>query len=203
MLKTWYEDKIKNKEIKDKIAIVLTVNNEEIFWPLNNENVLNKINDMFNGDYCFSADELPAIRSDDDTQINISWIDKFKFIILSEYQRKVGQRTHNPSAFFEYRLIDDYSEFEEILTKYQIFTHLDNDNHKTFRDELKHNWLIYAISSKISDQDTLAKMSNYFLNISHIPTNMLSDFCKTFNINIVLYSYDNKGHIIKMNKKNG
>ena len=32
---------------------------------------------------------------------------------------------------------------------------------------------------------------------------MLSDFCKTFNINIVLYSYDNKGHIIKMNKKNG
>ena len=31
---------------------------------------------MFNGDYCFSADELPALRSDDDTQINISWIDK-------------------------------------------------------------------------------------------------------------------------------
>ena len=29
------------------------------------------------------------------------------------------------------------------------------------------------------------------------------DFGKTFNINIVLYSYDNKGHIIKMNKKNG
>ena len=67
MLKTWYEDKIKNKEIKDKIAIVMTVNNEEIFWPMNNENVLNKIDDMFNGDFCFSADELPAIRSDDET----------------------------------------------------------------------------------------------------------------------------------------
>ena len=158
---------------------------------------------MFNGDYCFSADELPALRSDDDTQINISWIDKFKFIIMTDYQRKIGERTHNPSAFFEYRITEEYSEFEEILKKYQIFTHLDNDCHKTFRQELSYNCLIYAIASKISDQDTLAKMSNYFINISHIPTNMLTDFCKTFDINIVLYSYDNKGHIKKSNKKNG
>ena len=33
---------------------------------------------------------------------------------------------------------------------------------------------------------------------------MLTDFCKTFNINIVLYNYDEKsGKSIKMNKKNG
>ena len=51
---------------------------------MNNEHVLNKINDMLNGDYCFSADELPSLRSDDDTQINISWIDKFKFVLVSE-----------------------------------------------------------------------------------------------------------------------
>ena len=31
LLKKWYEDKIKNQEIKDKIAIVMTVNNKEIF----------------------------------------------------------------------------------------------------------------------------------------------------------------------------
>ena len=107
----------------------------------------------------------------------ISWIDKFKFVLLSEYERKTGQRTHNPSALFEYRLTKEYIEFEPILSKYQIFNHLDNDNHKSFREELKHNCLIYALSSKVSDQDTLAKMSNYFLNISHIPTNMLTDFC--------------------------
>ena len=156
-------DKIKNKEIKDKIAIVMTVNNEDIFWPLNNKNVLKKIENMFNGDYCFSADELTALRSDDHTQINISWIDKFKFIIMTDYERKIGERTHSPSAFFEYRITEEYKEFEEILKKYQIFTHLDNNCHKAFRQELSYNCLIYAISSKISDQDTLAKMSNYIL----------------------------------------
>ena len=46
---------------------------------------------MFNGDYCFSADELPALRNNDETQINVSWIDKFRFEIMSEYKRKVGQ----------------------------------------------------------------------------------------------------------------
>ena len=64
--------------------------------------------------------------------------------------------------------------------------------------------MIFALSSKISDQGTLAKMSNYFLNISHIPTNMLTDFCKTFDINIILRIYDEKkGEIRKMNDKNG
>ena len=33
LLKKWYEDKIKNQELKDKIAIVLTVNNEQTYWP--------------------------------------------------------------------------------------------------------------------------------------------------------------------------
>ena len=58
LLKKWHENTIKNKEIKEKLAVVLTVNDEEIFWPINNENVLKKIDDMFNGDYCFSADEI-------------------------------------------------------------------------------------------------------------------------------------------------
>ena len=46
-------------------------------------------------------------------------------------------------------------------------------------------------------------MSNYFVNISHIPSHMLTDFCKTFDLNIVLYSIDEKGRLRKANDKNG
>ena len=118
------------------------------------------------------------------------------------YTTKAGERSHKPSAFFEYRLKHEFNEFEEILSKYQIFTHLDNDKHNGSREELKYNCLIYALSSKISDVDTLAKMSNYFIGISHIPSHMLTDFCKTFNINIVLYTYDEKGVMRTLNTKN-
>ena len=182
-----------NPRLNTKIGIELTVNGETIFWPINNEHVLKKLDQMFNGDFSFSADQLPSLRSDDDTQINITWIDNIRFTELKEIHKKAGERSHKPSAFFEYRLKHEFNEFEEILSKYQIFTHLDNDNHNGSRKELKYNCLIYALSSKISDVDTLAKMSNYFIGISHIPSHMLTDFCKTFNINIVLYTYDEKG----------
>ena len=203
LLKEWFNEKIKSQRLNTKIGIKLTVNGESIYWPVNNEHVLKKLEQMFNGDFSFSADELPTLRSDDDTQINITWIDNIRFTELKEIHKKAGERSHKPSAFFEYRLKHEFNEFEEILSKYQIFTHLDNDNHNGSRKELKYNCLIYALSSKISDVDTLAKMSNYFIGISHIPSHMLTDFCKTFNINIVLYTYDEKGNIRKMNDKNG
>ena len=202
LLKEWFNEKIKSQRLNTKIGIELTVNGETIFWPINNEHVLKKLDQMFNGDFSFSADQLPSLRSDDDTQINITWIDNIRFTELKEIHKKAGERSHKPSAFFEYRLKHEFNEFEEILSKYQIFTHLDNDNHNGSRKELKYNCLIYALSSKISDVDTLAKMSNYFIGISHIPSHMLTDFCKTFNINIVLYTYDEKGVMRTLNTKN-
>ena len=202
-LKQWFEDKIKNIPLNTKIGVVLTVNGEDIFWTLNNEHVMNKLKQMFNGDFSFSSEQLPSLRSDDDTNINITWIDNIKFVIIPEYNKKKGERSNHPSAFFEYRLNDEYNEFEQLLSKYQIFTRLDDDKHKHCREELKYNCLIYALSSKISDVDKLAQMSNYFVNISHIPTNKLTDFCKHFNINIMLYSYNDKGKLDKLNKKNG
>ena len=77
----------------------MTVNNEEIFWPMNHENVLKKIDDMFNDDYCFSADELPSLRSDDDTQINISWRDEFKFKLCHNIRKNRRTNTQPFSIF--------------------------------------------------------------------------------------------------------
>ena len=97
---------------------------------------MKKLDAMFNGDYTFSVDELPTLRSDDDTQIKISWIDKFRFR-MNEQKKKEGERSHHPSAFFEYRLTEEYIEFEEILTRYQIFSHLDNDSHKAQKKRIE------------------------------------------------------------------
>ena len=203
LLKEWFYEKIRNIEFNKKIGIELTVGREKIFWTINNDHVMKKLERMFDGDFSFSADQLPSLRSDDDSEINITWIDNIRFHFLPEYEKKLNERSHKPSAFFEYRLKDEYKEFEEILKRYQIFTHLDDDNHKKCREELRYNCLIYAISSQITNKDTLAKMSNYFVNISHIPSHMLSDFCKTFNINIILYSYNDSNRLRKMNDKNG
>ena len=203
LLKKWYEEKIKTNELNKKIGIEFTVNGHKFFWPLNNEKTLEKINNMFNGSFAYSVDQIPNSISDDETQINITWMDNIRFVLVSEHQKKEGERSHKPSAFFEYRLKPEYKEFEEILSRYQIFTHLDNEQHNKCREELKYNCLIYALKSQIEDKDTLAKMSNYFVNISHIPSHMLTDFCKTFDLNIVLYSIDEKGRLRKANDKNG
>ena len=56
LLKKWYEDTSKSRSIKDKIKIGLTVNNEEIWWTLNSEEVMKKLDALFNGDYTFSVD---------------------------------------------------------------------------------------------------------------------------------------------------
>ena len=221
LLKEWYENVIKNNELNSKIGIEFTVNGHVFLWPLNNERVLQKLDNMFNGQFTYSVDEIPASISDGETQINISWMDNIRFVMISEYKKKQGERTNKASAFFEYRLKHEYNEFENILKRYQIFMHLDNDKHNKCREELKYNCLIYALKQHINikaidenddkakalneflNQDMLAKMSNYFMNISHIPTNMLNEFCKSFNINIVLYAYNDKGRLRKMNDKNG
>ena len=203
LLKEWYEAKIRSNELSKKIGIEFTVSGRTFFWPLHNEKTLEKINNMFNGSFLYSVDDIPSSISDGEAAISLSYMDNIRFILVSEYQKKDNERSHHPSAFFEYRLKDSFSEFEEILSKYQIFTHLDNDKHNKCREELKYNCLVYALKSKISDNDTLAKMSNYFINISHIPSRMLTDFCKTFNISIVLYTIDDKNRLRKANDKNG
>ena len=164
---------------------------------------MRKLENMLNGEFTFSVDRLNTIKSDDDTQLNITWIDSMKFSRLEHYQPRRNERSHHPSAFFEYRIKPEFQEFEPLLKKYQIFTHLDNDRHKGCREELKYNCLIYALQSKITDKDLLGRMSNYFVNISHIPTNMLTDFCKTFDIAITLRSFTKDGKIKIHNSANG
>ena len=211
LLKEWYEKVIKNNELNAKIGIEFTVNGHVFMWPLNSEKVSQKLDNMFNGQFAYSVDEIPASISDGETQVNISWMDNIRFILISNYIKKQGERSNKASAFFEFRLKPEFSEFENILKRYQIFTHLDNDKHTKCREELKYNCLVYALKQhnepnelkEFLNDDTLAKMSNYFMNISHIPTNMLNEFCKSFNINIVLYSYNEKGRLRKMNDKNG
>ena len=203
LLKEWFENVIKKQPLEKKISVEFTVNGEKIFWTINKENVMKKLSQIFNGDFSFNIEQLPSLRSDDDSQISITWMDNICFKVWDNSSKKQGERSHKPSAFFEYRLKKEFAEFEEILSRYQIFTHLDNDKHTKCREELKYNCLIYALKTKIHDKDTLAKMSNYFLGISHIPSHMLNDFCKSFNINIILYSYNENGRLRKMNDKNG
>lgn len=211
LLKEWYEKVIKNNELNTKIGIEFTVNGQKYLWPLNSEKVSQRLDNIFNGQFAYNVDEIPSSISDGEAQINITWMDNIRFIKISDYIKKQGERSNKASAFFEFRLKPEFREFENILKRYQIFTHLDNDKHTKCREELKYNCLVFALKQhnesivrkKFLNDDKLAEMSNYFMNISHIPTNMLNDFCKSFNINIVLYSYNKKGRLRKMNDKNG
>ena len=84
--------------------------------------------------------------------------------------------------------------------------HMDEEgDKKVCRKELRHNCLLHSLSTfGIYSRDTLAKMSNYFVNITHIPTHKLTELCNHFDLNIVLYMHDgNKGKVRIINDKNG
>ena len=99
LLKEWYEAKIRSNELSKKIGIEFTVSGRTFFWPLHNEKTLEKINNMFNGSFLYSVDDIPSSISDGEAAISLSYMDNIRFILVSEYQKKDNERSHHPSAF--------------------------------------------------------------------------------------------------------
>ena len=85
LLKEWFENVIKKQPLEKKISVEFTVNGEKIFWTINKENVMKKLSQIFNGDFSFNIEQLPSLRSDDDSQISITWMDNIRFKIWNNY----------------------------------------------------------------------------------------------------------------------
>ena len=87
LLKEWYEAKIRSNELSKKIGIEFTVSGRTFFWPLHNEKTLEKINNMFNGSFLYSVDDIPSSISDGEAAISLSYPFHTRVGVSEEGQR--------------------------------------------------------------------------------------------------------------------
>ena len=182
---------------------------EWVAGPLDNAVIRSKLEDMLNGNYNFSCDELPTVVSDEDTKLYLSFIDAIKFTVLNPKLDKpakasVKRRSKNPSAFFPYRLNKEWKEFE-LYTNDLAIGHVLYDNEKGCMQKwLKESCLVYAIRQHgIFAENILDEINRKLIGSKYIGSDKLTEIANIFNIRFVLRSVDNeRGKVEKGNKSN-
>ena len=144
LLKEFYEDNIKSLPTNNKVLVGYFINGEWIYRPLDNEQVKNSLEKMLDGNYVFSADEIKTIGSDTEINISLSFIDAIQFKLVEKHKDK-NERSGNSSAFFPYRLKQEWKHFKVFLKRYQIGCNL-----YSFKHQKPNNGLIIVVSFMLS-----------------------------------------------------
>ena len=117
LLNEFYEQNIKSQALNTKILVGLLINGSWILRPLDNKAIKASIEKMLAGNYNYTCDEIPTISSDAEVKLSLSFIDGIKFTKLAKQEsKKEGQRSKHDSAFFPYRLLEEFS----LIEKYTI-----------------------------------------------------------------------------------
>ena len=192
-LKEFYEKNIKTQQLNNKILVGYFINGEWIFRPLDNQQVKESLENMLNGNYVFSCDNIPTIWSDAEANISLSFIDAIKFTLLTDKKQHNERNRVNAGGFFPYRLKKEYKEFEIFTNQLAIGCELYDFKKNCVKDWLKSCCLVYAIQQIYPNETVLLEELNRKLNgVKYVGNDQLTEIGNIFNIKFVLRSKDNQ-----------
>ena len=208
MLKRVYDSKIRSTSLSEKVMVCYGVNGENLWRPLDNQVVKTTFENMIEGNYIFSVDDLTSNLSDPEAKVSLSFLDSIGFkIVKDDYKGK--HSSHHDQAFTPYRLPEKAKPMKQWTRILALGCRQYSYKHKCPKIWLQECCFVWAIRQffyKLNQKEELTDEQKHLLeNIKrdigttkHISSDTIASIGNAYSIKFIVHAIDKRDGFVRI-----